>query len=572
VVDLESELSTFADRIEATDNDATTRPRTSFDLLETRPVEQAWQSYIAYFLDPGAGHGLEERFLYAFLSHLEERNAISFSPVRSRLTPPNEVDVQTGLHSATETKPDIFVSCGDNWYLWLHLAIEPPVINPSLRSYARCHHRGRSFAQYRDELKDIKQTIAEVATKKKKLEIQRRRHKKRIEDLDQKAKRASEQDNADRARRVRDEKEDELAEIRDLEDGIAELEQRVDRWIEEKNKIQAEILRVREEKEVAKVGVNLESIFKRQYSTDKKTPPPPESVATLSTDDIIPDDGPSGYSASAHIRLKQSAMPSSDSETWADVDWADLVAVVEETIQHVAGDVPVQTTGQLSELATAIKTDAPMTDRDETKTKHKDLYFEYRDAIEKSDDAVETFVEEILMWEWAAVITDEDRFRPSNADQYEWTPALVGEPWGKIRSSRWDDARDEPEAVDIHWEHQPTRDAFETGTVTFLLVVAEPGKSTIDADSDDRYHQFASEILDRLAEMPLDSTDARWEEYEIDPVRANRAVFRATYDYQPGDEDGYYQCLQHALEDTGPITKLTQDVLESNEYTSETSE
>jgi len=110
-----------------------------------------------------------------------------------------------------------------------------------------------------------------------------------------------------------------------------------------------------------------------------------------------------------------------------------------------------------------------MNDIDETTKHRKNLYFEYREAITEVEDAVEPFVDSILKWEWAEALADQDRYQPENAERINWIPAAKGKGWGQFRTSRWETAKEEPERLDIHWEHKPRASEFKGGTSPFLL-------------------------------------------------------------------------------------------------------
>lgn len=290
----------------------------------------------------------------------------------------------------------------------------------------------------------------------------------------------------------------------------------------------------------------------------------PQTARYAEDQNIVPN-GVSDYEDGGFVYIKPSDAPSSASSTFSDLDWQQVQSVVQDTLAHSTGNLPTRSVAQLSDFSTLIDSQLTMTDIDKDTRQRKDLYFQYRDAITEARDAVEPFVKTILQQNWAQALNESHQ--PDNANEFEWQYGSVGRGYGQVRTPRWEAAKSGPEKLDIHWEHKPTEDNFSKGQLRFVLDLQEPDRSTIDDGSGQRYHQFRDDILKQLESSVQSISDPRWEESDVSPGRSQKKLVRFIYEYQPGDEDGYYQSLQSALEDCGPVTRIVTENLESHDYT-----
>jgi len=174
-------------------------------------------------------------------------------------------------------------------------------------------------------------------------------------------------------------------------------------------------------------------------------------------------------------------------------------------------------------------------------------------------------VKSILQQGWGEAL--EDKNAPKNVEEFQWRYQALGKSYGQVRPPRWLKAKSGSEALDIHWEHKPTKGDFIKGRLRFILELEEPDSSTISSSSGERYHQFRNDIVDRIGDTIQRIDEPRWKECDVDPGRSKKKIVRFVYKYPPGDEDGYYESLRYALEDTGHISRLVTELLESTDYT-----
>lgn len=418
---LESRLAEFGDAMSELSADDR-QPKTAFDLLDATRYEDAWQSYLRYFLDPEQPHQLEGEFLVRFFEFLNDEELISFSPPELGLRRGQGVDVTAEYQSADDNRIDLVVSSGSEWFLCIELKVHA------------------------------------------------------------------------------------------LEGG----------------------------------GVD------------------PQTVRYADDDGIVPG-RVSAYADSDYLYVKPSDAAPSAADEFSDVAWTDVKSVVQDTIAQSTGKVPGRSIAQLSDFATLIDSQVAMTDVDTDTRKRKDLYFEYREEIDKAQDALDEFVETILQRQWGQKL--EEEFRPVSAGEVEWQYDAIGHSYGQLRTARWTTAKTGPEKLDIHWEHKPKTDDFKKGQLRFILELEEPDRSTMSRNSGERYHQLRDRVLDSVANSVRSIDDPRWEEWDTNPSTSKKKLARFVYEYEPGDEDGYYQSLQYALEDCEPVTRLVTEILDGEDFT-----
>jgi len=421
VEDLESRLEEFANAIHGLSTDAA-HPKTAFELLDMGRYEDAWQSYLRYFLAPDQPHQFEGEFLSRFFDLLESNEMISFSPPETGLRPNQGVEVTAERQSSDDNRPDLIITSGSEWFLCIELKVH-----------------------------------------------------------------ASE--------------------------GGGEQ---------------------------------------------------PQTTRYANDDSIVPN-GVSTYEDGDFIYIKPTEAAPSISPAFSDLAWRDVQSVVQDTLANSTGHAPARSLAQLSDFSTLIDSQLAMTEIDEDTRQRKDLYFEYRDEITEARDAIETFVKTLLQQNWGQAL--EESYQPDNDHEMEWQYDDIGQGYGQARVPRWVTAKSGSETLDIHWEHKPTEDDFTKGQLRFILELEEPDRSTISNSSGERYHQFRDDILAQIESSVQSIENPRWEESDVSPGRSQKKLARFVYEYEPGDEDGYYQNLQFALEDSEPVTRLVTEILEAQDYT-----
>lgn len=120
--DLEPQLEEFGNAIHGLSTDIS-RPKTAFELLNRGQYEDAWQSYLRYFLDPDQPHRFEDDFLSRFLELLGENEMISFSPPKTGLQPGKGVEVTAERQSSDDNRPDLIITSGLEWFLCIELKV-----------------------------------------------------------------------------------------------------------------------------------------------------------------------------------------------------------------------------------------------------------------------------------------------------------------------------------------------------------------------------------------------------------------------------------------------------------------
>lgn len=271
------------------------------------------------------------------------------------------------------------------------------------------------------------------------------------------------------------------------------------------------------------------------------------------------------YEDGGYLYIKPASAPCSASDRFVDIDWTEVQTVIDDLIVDTSGSVSTRTLAQLSDFSTLIESQLTMTTADEDTRKRKDLYFEYRDEIKEVENAIESFVKSILQQRWGERL--ETEYRPANTNDFEWKYQAIGNSYGQVRVPRWETAKSGPEKLDIHWEHRPEVGEFKKGQLRFILELEEIDRGTMDEKSGDRYHKFREDILERVEAAVKKADEPRWKEFTVDPSSTKKRLVRFVYEYPAGDEEGYYQSLQFALEDTWPVTELVTELLESTDYT-----
>ena len=109
-----------------------------------------------------------------------------------------------------------------------------------------------SYEQLRDELQNVTRGIADVTTQKKRLEIHQRRLRENVEKYDGQAREAMRQDREDLARRALEKKQAHTAQIAELADQIASLQETQDRLVGKRAELSSQVEQFRTHKETVK--------------------------------------------------------------------------------------------------------------------------------------------------------------------------------------------------------------------------------------------------------------------------------------------------------------------------------
>ncbi|MGQ3328071.1 PD-(D/E)XK nuclease family protein [Halorubrum sp. FL23] len=271
------------------------------------------------------------------------------------------------------------------------------------------------------------------------------------------------------------------------------------------------------------------------------------------------------YDQSEYLYVSPKQASKSKSKIFVDVNWTDLIPVFDSVISSRSNQIPTTTLAQLIEFRNTVKSELMMTKIDKETQHKKDLYFEYREAIESVNGAIEPFVKDVLRNEWRDGLQKElQENRTTNRD---WKCDAVGHSYGQLRLPDWISAKDGKSRLNIHFEHKPRVEHFKTGRLEFLLELEEQDGGRITKDSGPQYHAFRNDLLAALPEV-IESSDYDESQLnvEIDPSSSKKKLLSAMYKFQPGNEEEYYSSLATALIDFTPVSDLVSETLSENDY------
>jgi len=283
-----------------------------------------------------------------------------------------------------------------------------------------------------------------------------------------------------------------------------------------------------------------------------------QTVRYSNNPDIVPS-GIDEYEEGAYVYIAPSDAKGSKSGEFADIGWGEVSSHVRKFLSENAMTIPGRTASQLEDFATTIENETAMTDIDSATREKKELYFEYRDEISDIEDSVEDFVDRVLKQEWGNEL--EDEFEPESAQEYEWIYKEIGNPWAHVVTPSWERGKENLE-LDIHFEHKPKEKYFKEGQLKLLLEIEEPDRGTSDPEEGDRYYAFRQDVIDSLNEADY-SVEGN---SQIDPTRNGKKLYRAVYQFPPGDEEEYYSTLSQAIDEHTWIVDLVNQLLEEKDY------
>jgi len=275
-------------------------------------------------------------------------------------------------------------------------------------------------------------------------------------------------------------------------------------------------------------------------------------------DEIVPS-GVGEYEQGAYVYIAPADSKDSRSDEFINIEWRDVSACVRNFLSENATTIPGRTASQLDDFASTIEKETTMTEIDSSTQEKKELYFKYYDEIKDMGSSVELFVEQVLQKKWDKKL--EDEFEPDTAEDYGWLYEDAGNSWGKAVAPAWAEAEKSLE-LDIHLEHKPDEGHFEQGQLEILLELEEPDWHTSKPKEGDRYHAFREDILETLEETNYSIEG----DSNVDPGRSDKKLYGASYQFPPGDEEGYYRTLSQAIDEHAWLVDLVNQLLEEEDY------
>jgi hypothetical protein len=107
-------------------------PSTTPEIFGDVRTENVWHSYLAYFIDPAAAHGFEDRFLKAFLKSCKSAGILTQELGPEEL---NRVRVDSEVGTDEGRIPDILLY-NSEWFLLLELKVDSPEGESQTADYA----------------------------------------------------------------------------------------------------------------------------------------------------------------------------------------------------------------------------------------------------------------------------------------------------------------------------------------------------------------------------------------------------------------------------------------------------
>jgi hypothetical protein len=127
------EFETSIERIPSLD----APPRTTLQVQNRADVEDAWQSYLGYFLNPNAPHGLGKDVLHRFLAGLDEVAVESFPTHLS-----DNIVVEEEVSSPNDNRPDLVIQTPGEFFICCELKLYSSEGEHQTERYASDSHIG----------------------------------------------------------------------------------------------------------------------------------------------------------------------------------------------------------------------------------------------------------------------------------------------------------------------------------------------------------------------------------------------------------------------------------------------
>lgn len=234
------------------------------------------------------------------------------------------------------------------------------------------------------------------------------------------------------------------------------------------------------------------------------------------------------------------------------VRWSTVATEIVEAYQPITPSTHrVRNLSHADDFITLLET--TMTDvRDEIRQRAQ-LYFEYREEIETADQAVEEFVENVLQHEWTSILDDDQR-GPSFWDD-SWFIRASGKTYAQVARQSWEFT----DSVNLHFEHHPDSSHFRSGELEFRLDLEVDSDHRTNDDNDPRTpvrEAFIALVDEKDPELPADAV--------VDDGARNLESFHRLvetyYEFEPGDEEGYYEVLVEAFEDHASLIPIVDEI------------
>jgi hypothetical protein len=247
-------------------------------------------------------------------------------------------------------------------------------------------------------------------------------------------------------------------------------------------------------------------------------------------------------------------IPGTINETFVGVRWEDIATRFAQARNELSiSDYPLRSIVQLDDFIETLETTMPQID-DETQER-AELYFEYVDEIEAAEQAVTTFVKDVLQYEWTDTLTQPET-SPGFWDD-SWYIQAQGKTFGQFARQSWE----LPNGLDIHFEHHPNESHFKQGELHFRLDIEAP--NSLRQQSPDPRGEFRQRFIQLVSNDNValpESTTVDDGEGELDTYHE---LISAYYSYEPGDAEAYYETLAQATEDHADLVPIVDRLFET---------
>jgi hypothetical protein len=233
-------------------------------------------------------------------------------------------------------------------------------------------------------------------------------------------------------------------------------------------------------------------------------------------------------------------IPGTIDETFTGIRWDSLA----EKFSEVRADLsisnhPLRSIVQLDDFIATLQTTMP--DVDAETRKRAELFFEYKDEIQAAEKAVDTVVSDVLQYDWTEVFTDPES--PLEFWDDSWYIQHQGSHYCQFAREAWETS----DGLDIHFEHFPEGDRFREGDFLFRLDLEAP-PAVRNQETDER-EPFRRRFIELAQSRQIDIPEFTTVDDGQDDMSAAHDLVRATYSYEPGDTEAYYDTLCRATQD-----------------------
>jgi uncharacterized protein YgfB (UPF0149 family) len=140
----EQTISELIETFEAEIQSTAEPHQTLFHVINELARESDWQHLLAYFLDPGKGHGFDTEILSAFLHTVEERTEIT-----NLDGPLNSIHFDVEVETSSNSRVDLLLSQEGAWFLCIELKVGASEHYHQTVDYVNASHiGGRAKSNY----------------------------------------------------------------------------------------------------------------------------------------------------------------------------------------------------------------------------------------------------------------------------------------------------------------------------------------------------------------------------------------------------------------------------------------